>query len=162
MKEELKKSDVLKNEFSLQLEEKEFSELTTKELYDFLQLRSEIFVVEQDCVYLDIDGKDQKAIHILGKIKEEIIAYARCFPPEIYFEEAAIGRVVVKNNFRGKKIAHQLMKKAIYTIENKYKTSKIKISAQQHLTDFYTSHGFKTIGKPYLEDGIPHVEMIKK
>ncbi len=145
----------------LKIEEKQFSELSTLELYEILQLRSAVFVIEQDCIYQDIDGKDDQAIHILGKIDDKIIAYARCFAPEIYFKEAAIGRVVVDQNFRKRKIAHQIMEKAISVIAENYQTSTIKISAQQYLIDFYASHGFKTIGKGYLEDGIPHVNMLK-
>lgn len=138
-----------------------FSELTLEELYQVLQLRSEVFVVEQDCVYQDIDGKDQKALHILGFKNDELIAYTRCFDKEIYFEEASIGRVIVRENERKSSYGHDIFKASIDVIESRFKTSKIKISAQQYLTKFYEFHGFKQTGEGYLEDGIPHIAMIK-
>ncbi len=140
---------------------KTFKELSTEELHDLLQLRSEVFVVEQDCVYQDIDGKDGKALHILGYEGEKLVAYSRCFAPDIYFTEAAIGRVVVDAAFRDKGYGHKILDAAIDAILEKYNTSKIKLSAQTYLIDFYTSHGFIKTGKEYLEDGIPHIAMIK-
>ncbi len=141
---------------------KRFEALTIAELYTILQLRSEVFVVEQNCVYQDIDGKDQKAIHVIGKIEDEIMAYARLFQPGDYFEEAAIGRVVVNPEFRGKNLGHLLMEVSIREIEFHFKTSKITISAQLYLKQFYESHGFVQIGEYYLEDGIPHIRMKKE
>jgi len=139
---------------------KAFDELTIYELHDLLQLRSEVFVVEQDCVYQDVDGKDAKAIHVLGKKDGKIVAYTRCFPPGIYFEEAAIGRVVVQRSQRKYSYGHIIMKASIKVIKDKYQTESIKLSAQTYLIRFYESHGFKTTGEEYLEDGIPHVAMI--
>ncbi|MDR6299779.1 GNAT family N-acetyltransferase [Mesonia maritima] len=141
---------------------KKFEELTLTELYQILQLRSEVFVVEQDCVYQDIDGKDQEALHIIGKKSDKIVAYTRCFAPGIYFEEAAIGRVVVQENERKNKLGHQILEASIQAIHKKFTTSHIKLSAQQYLTKFYETHNFKQIGEGYLEDGIPHIAMIKK
>lgn len=141
---------------------KNFEELSLKELYEILQLRSEIFVVEQDCVYQDIDDKDQKALHVFGKKNGVIVAYARCFGAKIYFDEAAIGRVVVKENQRESGIGHQLIKASIKGIEAHYKTINIKVSAQQYLIKFYEAHGFKIVGKGYLEDGIPHIAMVRE
>ena len=141
---------------------KTFSELTTKELYQILQLRSEVFVVEQNCVYQDIDGKDEKAIHIIGVVQNKIVAYTRCFKPDEYFKEASIGRVVVKKNERKLKRGNQIMIHSIKAIETLYQTKTIIISAQSHLISFYNNLGFYSVGNEYLEDGIPHIEMIKK
>jgi len=140
---------------------KKFSELTVDELYDLLQLRSEVFVVEQDCVYQDIDGKDRKALHIIGKKNGKIVAYSRCFAPGIYFHEAAIGRVVVVTGERKYGYGHDIMKASIEAINKIYKTEAIKLSAQTYLIKFYESHRFKSIGEGYLEDGIPHIAMVK-
>lgn len=138
-----------------------FEELNITELYKLLQLRSEVFVVEQDCVYQDIDGKDQKALHVLGFELDELIAYTRIFAPGIYFEEAAIGRVIVKEGYRKKNYGHEILKASVTAIEERFKTGKIKLSAQTYLTKFYESHGFEQTGEGYLEDGIPHIAMIK-
>lgn len=141
---------------------KKFSEFTAEELYVILQLRAEIFVVEQQCAYQDIDGKDKNALHIIGKENKEIVAYARCFPPNFYAKEAAIGRVLIREYFRKSGYGHQLLKTAIWTVEKYYKEAKIKVSAQQHLTNFYETHGFERVGEGYLEDGIPHIGMIRE
>lgn len=141
---------------------KEFNKLSIEELYSLLKLRSDIFVVEQDCVYLDIDGKDQEAIHIIGKIDGQIIAYARGFPKDFYFKNAvALGRVIVKEGFRKQGFAHKLIEYSIGSLINSYGNGVIKISAQQHLEKFYKQHGFKRIGEGYLEDGIPHYSMVR-
>ena len=141
---------------------KKFNDLSPLELYEILQLRSEVFVVEQDCVYQDIDGNDQKALHIIGTIENKIIAYTRCFPPGDYFKEASIGRVVVKESQRKFKRGNQIMNSSIKAINNHYKTKIIKISAQCYLNKFYTNLQFKPIGEKYLEDGIPHVAMLRE
>lgn len=139
---------------------KKFEELTIDELYDILQLRSEVFVVEQDCVYQDIDGKDSKALHIIGSLNNEIIAYTRCFAPGYYFNEAAIGRVVVSKKYRKHDFGHEIMKASLSAIREHYQTAAIKLSAQTYLVRFYESHGFQTQGEGYLEDGIPHIGMV--
>ena len=141
---------------------KKFNDLSTIELYEILQLRSKVFVVEQDCVYQDIDGNDQKALHIIGTIENKIIAYTRCFRPGDYFREASIGRVVVKESQRKLKRGNQIIKNSIKAINDHYKTNIIKISAQCYLNKFYTNLQFKPIGEKYLEDGIPHIYMIRK
>lgn len=141
---------------------KKFSELELTELYDILRLRSEVFVVEQDCVYQDIDGKDANALHIIGFKNNQIVAYTRCFSPGYYFEEAAIGRVVVKESERKYGYGHEIMKASDMAIKDHYKTSNIKLSAQQYLIKFYESHGYQTVGEGYLEDGIPHIAMVKE
>jgi ElaA protein len=140
---------------------KAFNELTTEELYDLLKLRAEIFVVEQDCVYQDLDGKDQKALHILGYKNGKIAAYTRVFKPGDYFKEASIGRVLVKENERQHKYGYTIMKASIEAIKNHYNETAIRISAQTYLKQFYGNLEFKEIGEGYLEDGIPHINMIK-
>ena len=134
---------------------KEWSELSIKEVENIFSLRSEVFVVEQDCVYQDIDGNDQKAKHVLGKKNNEIIAYARIFKPGDYFKEASFGRAVVKKSERGRGIGDDLVKSSIKNIKDEV----IKISAQSYLKEFYEKHGFVAKGEEYLEDGIPHTAM---
>lgn len=141
---------------------KTFEELSIDELYKTLQLRSEVFVVEQDCVYQDIDGKDQKAIHVMGFKEDELVAYTRCFNKGYYFDEASIGRVIVKENQRKHGYGHDILRASIAEIEKRFNTSRIKLSAQQYLTSFYESHGFVQTGEGYLEDGIPHIAMVKE
>jgi len=136
-----------------------FEALTTIELYDLLHLRSEVFVVEQNCVYQDIDYKDQKALHLLGQDNGQTVAYARLFKPKDYFEEASIGRVMVKSMYRDKKLGHILMREAIYFMNHKLGETNITISAQLYLKKFYESHGFIQTSEMYLEDDIPHIEM---
>ncbi|MBO6879295.1 GNAT family N-acetyltransferase [Winogradskyella sp.] len=145
----------------LEIKTKTFQELNTEELYDLLQLRSEVFVVEQDCVYQDIDGKDQKALHILGYRDRKLVAYTRIFKPGDYFDEASIGRVVVKENARQYKYGYDIMTASIQAIKDYYNESKIRISAQIYLKRFYNNLNFKEVGEEYLEDGIPHINMIK-
>jgi len=138
-----------------------FTDFTVKELYEVLQLRSEVFVVEQDCVYQDIDFKDQKALHVLGYKNEKLVAYTRVFKPGDYFEEASIGRVVVQKDERKYGYGHDLIKESIKAIETLLDTNTIHISAQTYLEKFYNTHGFVKTGEGYLEDGIPHIKMIK-
>ena len=146
----------------LSIQVKIFNELTINELYELLQLRSEVFVVEQDCVYQDIDYKDQKALHILGVKNGKIVAYTRVFKPSDYFEEASIGRVVVAENERKFKYGYHIMEASIKAILEYYNKTIIKISAQTYLKKFYNNLDFKQIGEEYLEDGIPHIAMLKK
>ncbi len=146
----------------MKIDIKNFHELGLDELYNILQLRAEVFVVEQDCVYQDIDGKDEKALHILGWDGDQLVAYTRCFKPGDYFEMASIGRVIVKQNYRKYGYGHEIMKASIAEIQQRYQTKKIKLSAQQYLTKFYESHGFEQTGEGYLEDGIPHIAMVKR
>ena len=146
---------------NLQWKIKRFEALSVSELYKLLQLRSEVFVVEQNCVYQDIDGKDEKALHLIGENEGEIVAYARLFKPKDYFEEASIGRVVVKETSRSRKLGHILMREAIQLIETNFEVTEITISAQLYLKHFYESHGFVQISDTYLEDDIPHIQMKK-
>ncbi|MGY8910924.1 MAG: GNAT family N-acetyltransferase [Flavobacteriales bacterium] len=145
-------------EFQIKL----FSELNTTELYQILQLRSEVFVVEQDCVYQDIDFKDQKALHIFGFKNDKVVAYTRIFKPGDYFENASIGRVVVAEKERKFGYGHLIMKASISAIKNNFKVDEITISAQKYLKKFYETHQFKQVGEEYLEDGIPHIRMDRK
>lgn len=141
---------------------KTFETLSVNELYDILRLRSEIFVVEQNCVYLDLDGKDKLALHLLGEFKGKIMAYSRLFKAGISFDNASIGRVVVDANYRDKKWGHELMREAIAGILSHFGESKITIGAQLYLKKFYESHGFVQTSEMYLEDDIPHIEMKKE
>jgi ElaA protein len=140
---------------------KHFTQLNTTELYDLLQLRSEVFVVEQDCVYQDIDGKDEKALHILGYKNKKLVAYTRVFKPGDYFEAASIGRVVVAVNERKNKFGYDIMIAAMEAVKKQFNTNEISISAQTYLKRFYNKLGFYETGEPYLEDGIPHIKMIR-
>ncbi|MFD2602309.1 GNAT family N-acetyltransferase [Flavobacterium suzhouense] len=145
----------MKPEFKI----KRFNELSLSELYKLLQVRSEVFVVEQNCVYQDIDGKDEKALHVLGLFEGEIAAYSRIFSKGDYFDNASIGRVVVNPKFRDRKWGHDLMIASIAGIQEHYDTSVITISAQLYLKKFYEGHGFVQDGEQYLEDDIPHIRM---
>lgn len=146
----------------MRIEIKKFNELDIQELYDVLQLRSEVFVVEQDCVYQDMDDKDQLALHIMGYKNNKIVAYTRVFKPGDYFKEASIGRVVVRRSERKYGYGLEIMRASIETIHTNFGIVPIHISAQKYLTKFYNSLGFAMIGEEYLEDGIPHVGMVKE
>jgi len=141
---------------------KTFSELETEELYQILRLRSEVFVVEQDCIYQDIDNKDQNAIHLYYVDNDEIVAYTRIFKAGDYYENPSIGRVVVSKKERGKDLGKKIMIDSIEYIKQNIKGEKIELSAQKYLDKFYKDLGFYKIGEDYLEDGIPHQRMIKK
>lgn len=138
---------------------KSFEDLSVHELYNILRLRSEIFVVEQNCVYLDLDGKDKKGLHLLGEFEGKIVAYSRLFKPGISFDNASIGRVVVDAHYRDRKWGHELMREAIAGIQLHFGENKITIGAQLYLKKFYESHGFIQTSEMYLEDDIPHIEM---
>ena len=146
----------------LEWKTKRFNELSVNELYDLLQLRSEVFVVEQNCVYQDVDFKDQKALHLLGVCDGKLMAYARLFDAKDYFENASIGRVVVNSSFRNKSFGNDLIQKAIQAIQINFGQTKITISAQLYLKKFYEFHGFNCIGEVYLEDNIEHIRMEKQ
>ena len=139
---------------------KKFSELSTDEIYNILKLRSEVFVVEQNCVYQDIDEKDQKATHLFIEKNNEIIAYTRIFKKGDYYEEnPSIGRVVVSKKERGKNLGKEIMLNSIEFIKKELKGRKIELSAQKYLDKFYKDLDFYSEGEDYLEDGIPHQRM---
>jgi ElaA protein len=144
---------------AIQWKIKSFEAFTVDELYDVLKLRSKIFVVEQNCVYLDLDGKDKLAMHLFGVFDGNIVAHARLLKAGISFDNASIGRVVVDVHYRDRKWGHKLMREAIAGIAEHYGESKITIGAQLHLKKFYESHGFVQISEMYLEDDIPHIDM---
>lgn len=139
---------------------KSFDELTTTELYAILQLRSEVFVVEQNCVYQDMDGKDQKSAHLMAWHNNKLVAYTRLLPKGVSFEEASIGRVITSPFYRGLGIGITLLEKSIEQILATYQTNKIRIGAQLYLKNFYENFGFVAEGEAFLEDGIPHIEMV--
>jgi len=145
----------------LKIEVKSFDDLNITELYYLLQLRSEIFVVEQDCVYQDLDGKDQKALHVIGTKNNTIVAYARIFKAGDYLAQASIGRVAVKDSARQHGYGLDIMKASIKAIEEQFGETSIALSAQTYLKRFYNSLGFIEKGGEYLEDGIPHVMMVR-
>lgn len=140
---------------------KKFDELSVHELYAILQLRNEVFAVEQNCVYPDLDNKDQSSYHFIGLQHDKLIAYTRIIPPGIIYKEASIGRVVTSPSARKTGIGKELMKRSIQCIEDLYGKTPIRIGAQVYLTKFYAGFGFTAIGKIYLEDGIEHIEMVK-
>jgi len=141
---------------------KSFQELSKLELYQILQLRTEVFVVEQNCVYQDMDGRDTKALHIIGRDQNEIIAYTRIFRPGDYMDHACIGRVVVKKSAREGGFGKEIMKASIRAVEDNFNVTTIHISAQTYLQNFYSELGFTAVGETYLEDDIPHILMVKE
>ena len=145
----------------MEIKVKVYQDLAIDELYAMMALRAAVFVVEQNCVYQDLDYKDQKALHVMGWINGKLVAYTRLFGPGDYFEQASIGRVIVAMDQRGHNYGHQIMTASINAITQHYKTDRIDISAQTYLEQFYTAHGFLPSGEEYLEDGIPHIKMIK-
>lgn len=136
-----------------------FPELSTAMLYDILWLRSEVFVAGQNIVYVDADYKDQKAYHLAGYVDDRIVAYCRIFKPGDYFDDCAIGRVAVPENFRGLGLGHALMNEALAAVGRLWGAVPVTISAQMYLEKFYVDHGFVTISEPYTEEDIVHVKM---
>jgi ElaA protein len=136
-----------------------FGELSTGELYAILHLRGKVFVMEQNAPYLDMDYKDQKALHLHGYIDDELVAYCRLFKATDYFEQASIGRVIIAEEYRKYGYGHELMKKAIELMTEVFHETAIAISAQQHLKRFYETHSFCQVGEMYIEDTIPHIRM---
>lgn len=142
---------------------KYFNDLTTKELYQILQLRNEVFIVEQNCPFQDLDDKDFKCFHLIGldDDSQKIMAYTRIVPEGISYTEASIGRVVTSPQARGEGIGKVLMEKSIQLLEELYGGVPIRIGAQLYLKKFYESFGFQQVGEIYLEDGIEHILMDK-
>lgn len=142
---------------------KSFEELTTSELYEIIKARVDVFVVEQDTPYPDLDGYDEKALHLWAEQEDKtVLAYCRIFDRGIKYNETSIGRVLTTEKARGKNLGKQLIQYAVETIENRFKTSEVRISAQDYLLRFYSGFGFTATEKKYLEDNIPHTEMFRK
>lgn len=141
---------------------KEFQNLTPLEIYEILQLRSEVFVVEQNCVFLDADNKDQLSYHLQGRVDEKLIAYVRILPPGLVYDEPSIGRVVTSPSYRKQGAGIELMKKAIEEATNLFGIQPIMIGAQLYLKKFYENLGFIKCSDIYMEDDIQHIKMIRK
>lgn len=145
---------------SMKWKVKSFSELTAVEVYRILKIRQEVFIVEQTCYYLDADGSDQQAIHLWAEKDGDILAYLRIFPENIKYKEASIGRVLTAFSARGMKLGKTLVGFSMEIVQNQLRSKNIRISAQDYLLKFYGDFGFKSTGKSYLEDDIPHTEML--
>ncbi|SKB93793.1 GNAT family N-acetyltransferase [Dyadobacter psychrophilus] len=141
---------------------KTFGELTTHELYDILQLRNDVFVVEQKCCFLDLDGKDQKSHHLSGYRDGKLMAFSRIVPPGVSYEFASIGRIAVSGQGRGMGYGIELLNESIKKVEELYGKSIIRIGAQLYLKKFYGSFGFLQSSDIYLEDDIQHIEMTRQ
>ena len=139
---------------------KSFNQLTTEELYAILRLRSEVFVVEQNCVFPDMDDKDQHCDHLMGWHGALLAAYSRIVPAGISYEEISIGRIVTSPAARRGGVGRELLTKSIDQVYRSYGKRDIRIGAQYYLKNFYTSFGFVQKGEIYLEDGIEHIEML--
>ncbi len=139
-----------------------FDGLSASQLYEVLQLRSAVFVVEQTCVFQDMDGADAQAMHLLGRRGGQLVAYARCFDAGVKYPEASIGRVVTHASVRGQGAGHMLMRQAIARVQGQWGAQPIRIGAQARLDLFYRQHGFEPSGEPYIEDDIPHIEMLRR
>lgn len=138
-----------------------FNQLTTQQLHDLMRLRIDVFVVEQNCPYPEIDGRDTDALHVLGTEDEKIVAYTRILPAGSVFPEVSFGRVLVAESHRGKRLGHDLLKCTLSTIEAHHGPVPVRISAQVYLVAYYQQYGFKIAGEEYLEDGLPHVDMLR-
>ena len=138
---------------------KRFDELTSDELYNILQLRNEVFIVEQNCVYKDLDGKDRSAWHLMAVENDRLVAYTRILPPGVSYNDAAIGRVVTSSLKRRSGLGRELMKRSIEACRIFFGKTSITLSAQVYLQSFYESFGFMPVGEEYLDDGIPHIKM---
>lgn len=140
---------------------KGFFDLTARELYEILQARNEVFIVEQNCVYQDADGYDTESIHVTVPFAGKLGAYCRVIPPGLKYPEWSIGRVLTVKDARGQSLAHKLTSAALEVIAQRG-GGDCRISAQAYLQKFYESHGFLCVGDEYLEDDIPHIEMLRK
>ncbi len=136
-----------------------FDDLTTRELYTLMRLRQEIFVLEQNCVYQDLDGLDLDAVHILCWEEGELLAYLRALQPGASYPQSSIGRIVVSPAARGRNLGRELVKRGITYNLKTWPNSDIRIGAQAYLEKFYTELGFITDSQPYMEDGIEHIYM---
>ena len=138
---------------------KEFNELSLDDLYAILNLRQKVFVLEQDCPYIDADYSDQDAFHLLGYKDNDLIAYLRAFKPGIKYEGSSLGRIVTEINSRGLGVGKKIIKEGVKFLKKEYPDNEIIISAQHRLEDFYIDLGFTSRGEVYLEDDIDHIQM---
>lgn len=139
---------------------KHYADLTKDEFHDLISLRISVFIIEQDCPYQEVDGLDKDAYHLLVTENDSIIGTLRILKPGVVYPELAIGRVLSHQNHRDRKMGHLMMKESMLFIKENLKLSTVRLSAQSHLSAFYEKYGFKSTGKEYLEDGIPHTEML--
>lgn len=139
---------------------KSFEQLSADEIYRILQERVGVFMLEQNCLYPEIDGKDPQCMHLFAEKDGQIAAYARLLPPGVAYTQASIGRVLVHEAFRGQGLAQELLTRAIAFLTEESGEKEIKIQAQHYLEKFYGSFGFSPISEVYPEDGIPHVDML--
>lgn len=140
---------------------KNFNDLSPEELYAIAKLRQDVFIIEQECLYDDLDGLDKQAYHVWAMLEKELAAYARIFPPEIKYKEASVGRIVTSPSYRKQGLGKRLVKKCIQFCESKFPGKPIKIEAQSHLQKFYKALGFIPEGDTYIVDGISHIQMIR-
>lgn len=138
-----------------------FSRLSLTELYEILKIRSEIFVLEQECIYIDPDGKDPEALHLIATEENEIIGTARIFAPGVKHEEASFGRLGITDSYRERGYAHELVSEIHSYIKHEYGNVSIRIEAQSHLRAFYSRHGYQADGAAFILDDIEHVEMVR-
>lgn len=141
---------------------KPFEKLSGAEVYEILKMRQEVFIIEQHCIYPDIDEEDFFGLHFWAECQGQVIAYCRIFPAKVTYEEVSLGRVLTSKAWRAKGVGKNLIFLAIQLIEARFKTRKIRISAQDYLLAFYGNFGFRSTGNSYLEDGIPHTEMLRE
>lgn len=146
---------------SLRWEWKRFDDLTADEVYTILCVRQQVFVLEQECLYLDADGKDRSAFHLMGSDGDDLVAYARILDAGVSYDEVSMGRILTTEKVRGKGAGIELMEVGIDQIHKQYGNVSIRISAQTYLLKFYEKFGFRSTGKEYLEDEIPHTEMLR-
>ena len=137
-----------------------FNQLSTADLYQLLRLRQDVFVLEQACLYQDLDGLDQDSVHLLCRRERELLAYQRCLPPGLSYPESSIGRIVVAPGGRGLNLGRELVRRGVEFNLGQWPGHDIRIGAQSHLRNFYEDLGFTAAGEEYVEDGIPHLQML--
>lgn len=147
---------------NLSWEWKRFDQLTADEVYTILCVRQQVFVLEQECLYLDADGKDRQSFHLMGFDGDELVAYARILDAGVSYPEVSMGRILTTEKARGSGAGIELMEVGLQQIQDHYGNVPIRISAQTYLLQFYQKFGFESTGKEYLEDEIPHTEMLRK
>ncbi len=146
----------------LEYEYKEYDDLLPREIFEIFKLRQDVFILEQECLYGDIDDIDLQAIHLLGKSGAKVLAYLRVIGPTIKRDMVSLGRVVIADSLRGENEAYNLMSRGIAICGGKYPGKNVFISSQTYLIQFYENLGFEKVSAEYLEDGIPHCDMVRK